>query len=353
MIRALARKTLMKNKIFRTLTFLLIAGCAQVTSLNLQKHQFGKLPTKIVWIQVAGLSEEHLALLKYSYPSADIKTSFENSLCVGKTWEYNLHSIRPEPAGGFMAQITGKKNIKNSCEDYSLRPVWSYVLANGYKAGVFEGESEEGESILEAKTCDKPDFLRGLHVWKMDRKPPENADFFHVEENAEFKPDSVYYDRSCLSEECFSTLSSNVVKTFEAFSRNANNYLYIVRNFQYLKHLKGTKVAKTREELNQLNKIVGYFQRIAEKRNDFLLLVTSSATRDAQFPRQGKQWTGYEKQGAGFVAERSNLMSSVFVNGARAENFCGIYEQSEIMSRIFSGAKQQGLELTIINPFKD
>ena len=33
-----------------------------------------------------------------------------------------------------------KKNIKNSCEDYSLKPIWSYMLPKGYKAGIFEGE---------------------------------------------------------------------------------------------------------------------------------------------------------------------------------------------------------------------
>lgn len=114
----------MNNAILRIFSFLLLVGCAQVTSLNLQKHQFGKLPVKIVWLQVAGLSEEHLAMLKYSYPTVDVKTSFEKSLCVGKAWSYNLYDIRPEPADGFLSQMTGKKNVKGTCEDYELRPIW-------------------------------------------------------------------------------------------------------------------------------------------------------------------------------------------------------------------------------------
>lgn len=44
-------------------------------------------------------------------------------------------------------------------------------------------------------------------------------------------------------------------------------------------------------------------------------------------------------------------MAPVFAAGARAENFCGIYDQSDILSRLFSGPKKQGLEFTIINPF--
>ena len=69
---------------------LLLWGCSQATSLNLKKHQMGKIPTKIVWIQVAGLSSEHLAMLKFSYPTRSQKTAFEESLCHGSAWEYNL-----------------------------------------------------------------------------------------------------------------------------------------------------------------------------------------------------------------------------------------------------------------------
>ena len=38
---------------------ILISGCAQVTSLNMKKHEFGILPIKIIWFQIAGLEEEH------------------------------------------------------------------------------------------------------------------------------------------------------------------------------------------------------------------------------------------------------------------------------------------------------
>ena len=93
--------------------FTLLSSCAQVTSLNLKKHEFGKLPTKIIWLQVAGLQPEHIAMLKFDYPDRDTKTAFENSLCIGSAWEYNLFDIRPSAKSGFLSQITGKKNIQN------------------------------------------------------------------------------------------------------------------------------------------------------------------------------------------------------------------------------------------------
>ncbi len=183
--------------------------------------------------------------------------------------------------------------MKSSCEDYSFRPIWSYVVAKGYKAGVFEGEKVDGKnSILQAKKCGQDPFLDGLRIWKMDAKAPKKAKLFHREENTEFKTDEVYYDRSCLSGDCFSTLSGNIEKTFETFSRNAGNYLYIVRDFQYLNRLKQGNVLKAKEEFAQLEKVVRYFQEIAKKRNDFLLLVTSSGGRHAEFPKQGKAMGG-------------------------------------------------------------
>lgn len=343
----------MKNKFIKILLFITLIGCAQVTSLNLKKHQFGKLPVKIVWLQVAGLTEEHLAMLKYSYPTVDVKTSFENSLCMGKTWAYNLYDIRPEASSGFLSQITGKKNIKNSCEDFKLQPIWSYMLPKGYKVGIFEGESSQKQSLLYSRSsCNNNDFLKDVHFWRMDKKAPSGSKDFHVEAISNFYPNEVYYDKSCLSGECFTTVANNVTKVFESFSRNTNNYLYIVRNFKYAQKIKENRVSEARDELTQLNKIVAYFQGLANKRNDFLLLVTSAEPVHTEFPRSGKEWGAYEKAGKFFKAKKSNLMGTVMVSGARAENFCGIYDQSDILPRIFSGAKQQGLELTIINPFQ-
>src|SRR5690606_23978229 len=117
---------------------LLITSCAQVTSLNLKKHQFGQLPTKIVWIQIAGLSEEQLALLKFSATSSDYATNMGRSLCIGKAWDYDLYRLRPNAKLGFLSQLTGKKNIKNSCEDYEQKAIWNYLRPSGFKAGVFE-----------------------------------------------------------------------------------------------------------------------------------------------------------------------------------------------------------------------
>lgn len=336
---------------FKCLLFCCLLGCAQVTSLNLQKHQFGKIPTKIVWIQVAGLSAEHLAMLKYAYPSAKTKTAFEQSLCMGNTWEYSLYDLRPNAQAGFLSQLTGKKNIKNSCDDYGLKPVWDYLSPQGYRVGIFEGETSAEESLLKSLSCkEHQDYLDNTVFWKMGKTAEKKS--FHANEKQKYAVGEIYYDKSCSSGECFTTLSRNVEQTFREFERSSKNFLYVIRNFKYASYLKQKKIAKAKAELSELNAILGNFQKLAQKDSNLLILVSSASAIEVDFPKAGREWQRYERSGKHIRSINRKLLSTLFVSGARAENFCGVYDQSEIMSRIFSGAKQQGLEFSIINPFE-
>lgn len=343
---------MLKNTIL-LFSILLISSCAQVTSLNLRKHQFGKIPTKVIWIQVAGLNEEHLAFLKFSKQTAGVRTAFEDFLCIGKAWDYNLFDIRPVAYASFLGQITGKKNIKNSCEDYKLAPIWKYMISKSYKAGIFEGEMAGKNSLASAKKCSEVggQFLEGTTIWKMSKANNKKDHFFHVNEKGDYKSSQVYYDKSCLSGECYSTFSQNTINTFEQFSRKNGNYLYLIRDFNFLAKLNKGDLKNLKTDLLELEKIVMYFQKLAEKNNDVLVLLTTAENKNVEFPRSGKQWQLFEKYGKFLENKKSQLISTVFASGARAENFCGIYDQSDILTRIFSGAKQQGLELAIINPF--
>jgi hypothetical protein len=335
------------------LLFLLCVSCAQVTSLNLQKHQFGQVPTKIIWIQVAGFEEEHLATLKFDSQKTDSKSSFENFLCIGKAWEYNLFDIRPTAYSSFHGQLTGKVNIKNSCVDYRQKPVWSYIAAKGYKVGAFEGEMDEENSFLKAEKCsESKEYLQNLSIWKMAKAPKGNKNFYHVNEKSDFEKDLTYYDRSCLTGECYSTLSQNIQSVFTQFSRKSKNYMFIVRDFNYKENLNKNNYKKYKNSLIELEKTVDYFINLSNKNKDMLVLLTSASSRSIVYPRSGKQWQAFEKKGSFLKQDKSKLINTVFASGARAENFCGVYNQSEIVKRMFSGAKQQGLELAIINPFE-
>ncbi|MBD65199.1 MAG: hypothetical protein CME62_08330 [Halobacteriovoraceae bacterium] len=342
----------MRSKVISFFLFFLIINCAQVTSLNLQKHQFGKIPTKIIWIQVAGLSFEHIAMLKYSYPSSSQLSPFEEALCVGNAWEYNLYQMRPPAYNSFLSQLTGKKNIKGDCSDYDQKPIWKYIAPKNYKIGIFEGETQTKDSLLQSLTCKKDDFIEDAIFWSMNKPVSSKSETFHVNEKTNFKPDNVYYDKSCASGDCFSTFSRNVESIFNEFSKNTKNYLFVVRNFQYQKYLLSKDLKQAREELDQLATVLKRFQVLARKNNDVLVLLTSAESYEIEFPRAGVAWKRFENHKTKLSTQNSKLLSPVLVNGARAENFCGFYDQSQVMTRIFSGAKQQGLEFSIINPFE-
>src|SRR5690606_37915083 len=113
------------------LILLFLVSCTQGAGLNLNKNHFGLQPSKNIWFQVAGYEEEQLSMLRFQEP-AERRTSFENSICMGSSWNYNLYHMRNSSFPTFLAQMTGKKNIKNSCEDVELKPIWSYLATNGY-----------------------------------------------------------------------------------------------------------------------------------------------------------------------------------------------------------------------------
>src|SRR5690606_11189918 len=87
-------------------------------------------------------------------------------------------------------------------------------------------------------------------------------------------------------------------------------------------------------------------------KSDYLILLTTGDSRFVDMPDQGKGWYEFEKDFKNAKVKRTKLTNMVLASGARAENFCGMYDDAQVFERILSGPKQQGLELKIINPFK-
>jgi hypothetical protein len=194
------------------LALLLFVSCAQVTSLNMKKHQFGVLPTKIIWFQVAGLEEEHLAMLRFDR-NAESKTTFENMGCMGKSWSYNLYDLRPTAESGFLSQMTGKKNIKQTCEDAELRPIWSYLTGNNnYSSGILEVGASDQQSLVSLNQCGEKGlvFLSNLHYW-LKKAAPKNTQTYSSAEKILLTPNQFYYDRSCGPKLCSSTIYEDLL----------------------------------------------------------------------------------------------------------------------------------------------
>ncbi|MGE3609035.1 MAG: hypothetical protein AB7I27_05565 [Bacteriovoracaceae bacterium] len=332
--------------------FFLLLGCAQVTSLNLKKHQFGILPTKIIWFQIAGLEEEHLAMLRFQQ-SGETRTAFEEGDCIGKTWDYNLYDLRTKAEASFLAQLTGKKNIKLNCQDASLRPIWSYLNNNGYNTGIIENGASSTQSLTSMNQCGEEGvvFLSSLYFWSR-QEPPKNSESFLFQQSIPLKANQIFYDRTCNAKSCFSTFTDITKSVYNRFRGISQKHMLIVRDFSYLAALEKKDFLKAKEILSDIEKSVAYANDLAKSSSDYLVLVTTGESRFVDMPDQGKGWYDFVKNGSHAQAKRARLTNLLLATGSRAENFCGMYEDAEIMERILSGPKQQGLELKIINPFK-
>ena len=333
------------------LVLLSLLGCAQVTSLNLKKHQFGLLPTKIIWFQVAGLEEEQIAMLRFQQ-TGEKRTSFEDNTCVGQTWNYNLYKLRNSAESTFLSQMTGKKNIKNNCEDAEMRPIWNYIFSNGYNTGILESGASREQSLVNFNQCGDKGlvFLSSLYYW-IRNEPVAGAATFHYSENMEIKPNQLVYDRTCGANDCGSTLLEDFKAVYEKFKKVSQKHLIIVRDFSYLKALEKKDFKKARIILSDLERSYGEALKYADNSN-YLILLTTGDSRFVDMPDQGKDWFQFEKESKGVTMKRTKLTNMVLASGARAENFCGMYDDAQVFERILSGPKQQGLELKIINPFK-
>jgi hypothetical protein len=328
-----------------------LVGCAQVTSLNLKKHQFGLIPTKIIWFQVAGLEEEQISMIRFNQLS-DKRTAFEESICVGQTWGFNLYKLRNTAQSTFFSQITGKKNVKNTCDDAELRPIWNYINPNGYNTGVLESGANMNESLTSINTCGEQGsvFLSSLYFFKRSQ-PAANAATFHYSDEIEMTPNQILYDRTCGENSCASSLTEDLNSIYRKFSKVSQKHLMIVRDFSYLHALEKKEFSKAREILNDIDRAYSEALKLTNS-SDYLVLLTTGDSRFIDMPDQGKSFYDYDKSDKNINVKRTKLTNLVLASGARAENFCGMYDDSEVLARILSGPKQQGLEFKIINPFK-
>ncbi len=334
------------------LACLVLVGCAQVTSLNMQKHEFGVLPTKIIWFQIAGLEEEQFAMIRFQF-AGEKKTAFEENTCIGKTWDYNLYQLRNSASASFLSQLTGKKNIKQSCEDASLRPIWSYLINNGYNTGILEIGASDEQSLLSMNRCQDAgkEFLSSLYYWVRKQQTPVGQTF-HYREPVPMVQNDVFFDKTCDKQTCFSSITDDFKTIYDSFRKVSHKHLMIIRDFSFLEALNKKDLIRARGVLNDLEHALAEALLKAKNNNDYLVLVTSGESRFVDMPDQGKGWYDFEKNNSNFQVKRTKLTNLVLANGARAENFCGMYEDSQIFERILSGPKQLGLELKFINPFK-
>lgn len=331
---------MVNNKSYLFLIFAFISlSCTKVQTLNLKSHSYSGKPKNIIWFQVAGFQEEHLAMARFSAPQGVGRSNFEDMSCVGKIWNYNLYDLRPSAGSGFLSQMVGSKNIKNSCEDYNMTPMWGYVNQAGYKVGVFEVEAKQNSIDIEERCGGNKKFLGRTTLWKMEKGSGENL--FHYLGSEKFEKGKVYIDKSCQKGNCFATLFDNLKSIWNRFKKETGQTIFIVRDFSYLKALKERNIPRAREILLELDKSLDFLKKELSREKETLFLVTSSESLNFEMPKKGKEWFQFESRGRHVVFRNTSLLSPIMASGAGAENFCGVYEEFEVVKRIFWSPNKQ------------
>jgi len=319
--------------------FLFLGSCSRVHLLGMQKHEFSVQPKHIIWFQLAGLNEEHVAMLRFATLPNERKSSLESMDCLGKMWNYNFYKIRPQSNLGFLAQMVGKDNIKNSCADYSYSPAWNILEKLNYRTYILENGANGPKSLLNSLNCPASgggSFLDQVTLWSMAKTATESDLLFHYQDKTIEGIDKpvIAFDRACQNGICFSSLTENVRSLYRRIVLDKKSYLFIIRDFNLESKLKEGKIAETREVLSEYEKLLSYFKDEATGNPLMEIVVTSSAALPIEYPDQGVPWIEFENQGKNILYKKTALTSPAFAFGAGSENFCGFFNESEVYSRL-------------------
>ena len=323
----------MKNKILITVILsLVLFSCSKLKTIGKKEHHFNASAKRIVWFQIAGFEPEHLALLRFNRKNSSELLSMEKASCLGGAWAYNLFDLRPTSANSFMGQLTGSMSVAGECKDLSKNPLWHHLKEFDYKTVILESRSNFDESLLKYDSCkDFKEFMQDVSFIKMSSPSGKKEPLFHFQENKKLENGKVYFDKSCRGRKCHSSLYSNTISIWENIFKKDDRNLIIIRDFSFANNLINGNTEKAQGVLTDIERLYSYFNSIKDP--DLLVLFTSGEPLKLNFPKQGKKWLGYINR-RNSIVRRSALMSNIIATGARSENFCGIYNESEILERV-------------------
>lgn len=345
-------KKLSSMNICLYLVIISLLSCAKVSTLGLRQHNYSQKPSQIIWLQIPGLSDEHIAMLKYAQRDNSRLIALEDFQCSGKMWNYNLYQLRPEPELGLLSQMTGSKNITSTCGNLPERPFWDYFHQDGYRVGVFESGALKDQSLWQSRSCAQASsqWSQNLTLWLTTKSPgTQDEPFFHYQEKAQYNPGVVYYDRACQQGQvCHTSLFDNATALWQRFKGERGGSVFVVRDFSYFNALEKKDINLAREKLAEIEKTLSYFMYGDQVAKDSLIVLTSTHVKNFEFPRAGREWEGFEKRGQHVIFRHSSLTSLALAKGPRAENFCGIFDESEVLGRMLFTPEDKNLPKALL-----
>lgn len=308
-----------------------LASCSHTESLGTREFTFQQQPKLIIWFQIAGLSSEHLPFLKFDNSQQDMANIIESMNCHGTLWSHNIYDIRPSLTSRLATQLSGSPDMVGSCEDIKQNFLWDYASQIGYKTLILENEEFTDSSFEKYFQCKdfKPNMLSLLKM----RKGKESESQFHYQESKMVIPNGVVWDKSCNDKTCFSGWQNNLKSLIGRVAQTEEKSFIVFQDSRFQKLLKEQKIQEAKELFIEFFNQINWIDKLNLK--NVLVMVSGTNSLPIEFPMKGKEWIGYEKKGANISYHKDSLISPLWAKGAGSENFCGLYNEEEIVKRLF------------------
>lgn len=316
-----------KNLIF-LLLFAMLFSCSRVSTINLKKHSFNNYPQNLIFIQIPGLSEEHLGYLHFKNLNYTAMTELEKFSCFGKMWSYNMMTMTPNIDDQLITQINGYSLAGQTCEKYQRKAIWDVLANSGYSSSViYRGGSPNFASINKCNA----NFYENTRLFiSGNRKNPKNSSTFHFQKEKEYTLGEVYYDKSCRGKKCFSNTMNIFDHVFDAMDDSSRRFVNIV-DYELHEILVRQDTKAFAKYMSYLNNFLMEVRKKVSTTKDYLLVVSSVSPKAIDWKKINEKWKSIK------VATKNDaqLMSPVWADGALSENFCGVYLESDLNRRFF------------------
>jgi len=319
----------MKSLLIICIVLVIFANCSGVATLGTKSHIFASKAKHIVWIQVEGLTPEHFVLTSFDDQSSE--KQLQNFSCLGTMWNYNLFKLRPTGPEGFMSQALGSKNIKKQCRDIDRDPVWSFFQRVGYSAGLFYSGKEKSKKFDYQSCKEIESFTKNSWVWRRQKKTSDRP-YFHFQEKMMTSTPQTMFDKSCQQKGCEVPFAKHAFYAWKEFSSRNERTFFVVRDSRFKNLIIKKNLLEAKKRLNELLTLSDLIKK-ENKKGSISVVMSSSGALKVDFPKKGKPWMMMEKGKRQNRYKSSSLNSYVWSFGPGTENFCGTFNESEMLKR--------------------
>ena len=236
-----------QNLILKLGLLLALSSCAFFSKeVGEKRHVFNQRPTKIIWLQIPGVTINHFSLVKLTGSIVEQSIPLESALCTGRAWNHSLFEVGPSDKNIIEMQLSGSRNTRKNCSKIDY--VWSDLVRYGFTSGVYHVDRDSPLSENDQMCYEKD--LRNIALWrsvpnkglKIDRA----SKFHHQERQKQYFLNTAYYDKSCDGKTCHGDLEKISKQFMRIFSQNVNFIFCRFRIFRIkvLLKIKTTKLQK-------------------------------------------------------------------------------------------------------------